>query len=259
MPGPGRTGAGRPGAERGRAGRARGGAIGGPRGVLEAGRAAGPGRGRRAVAAGGLGGRRPAVAAPLQVPMVPYKLPQYDQWVWVDLWNALYRERIVILGKPVDDQYANVLIGTMLYLDSLDDRDVNMYINTKGGDIVPCLALHDTARHMKNDMCTVGIGACLGMMAYLLSVGEKGKRYSMVNTLLMLHLPSGMAQGQASDIWNETREVLRVRRYMVDTLSRASGQDSDKLYEDLMRNKYFTAQEAKDYGLIDHVLRPNQS
>jgi len=190
------------------------------------------------------------------VPMVPYKLPGWNDYVFVDLWNALYRERVIVLGRPVDDNFANVLIGTMLYLDTLDDRELSMYINTQGGDLVPCLAIHDTARHMENDLVTVGMGGCLGMAGYLLAVGEPGKRYCLANTVIMLHLPSGVAQGQASDIWNETREVLRVRKYMVDTLSKATGQSPEKLNDELMRNRYFEARDAKEYGIIDQVIRP---
>jgi len=196
---------------------------------------------------------------PVGVPKVPYRTPQEGSWQWVDLWNCLYRERIIFVGTGVTEDLGNQLVGTMLYLDSVSDKDMQIYINTcQGGEVVPSLALYDTMRHLKSDVGTVSFGGAMGMAAFLLCSGTKGKRVALAHTRLMMHLPSGAARGTSTDMWNETRELIRIRGYMVKCLQQQTGQTEEKLVEDLSRNKYFTPESAQEYGIIDQVLRPRR-
>lgn len=174
----------------------------------------------------------------------------------MDLWNCLYRERIIFLSKPVDEELGNQLVATMLYLDSENKKDMQLYINCSGGEVVPALAIHDTMKHINSDVATVGFGACLGMTGFLMAVGKRGKRYMLPNTTMMIHHPSGVARGKATDIQNEAKELLRVRNYVNTVLSTATGQPLEKVQTDFNRNKYFSAKTAQEYGLIDRILKP---
>ncbi|GMH33991.1 hypothetical protein BSKO_01825 [Bryopsis sp. KO-2023] len=200
--------------------------------------------------------RRVTTMMPIGVPRVPYRTPKENSWQWVDIWNCLYRERIIFVGKAVDDEMGNQLVATMLYLDSENKNDLTFYINCSGGEVVPSLAIHDCMRHIESSCSTVGFGGCMGMSGFLLAVGKKGKRYVMPNTRIMLHHPSGAARGQASDIHNEAKELLYIRDYTTAVLSECTGQPYDKVYKDFGRNKYFNAQEAIEYGVVDQVIRP---
>ena len=196
---------------------------------------------------------------PIGVPRVPYRTPREGGWQWVDIWNCLYRERIIFLSKPVDEELGNQLVATMLYLDSENKKDMNLYINCSGGEVVPCLAINDTMKHVKSDVGTVGFGGCMGMSGFLLAVGARGKRNVLQNTHVMIHHPSGAARGQASDIQREARELLRIRDYMDTILANATGQPFEKVAQDFSRNKYFDAQEALEYGVVDQVIKPARS
>eukprot|EP00193_Tetraselmis_chui_P002850 CAMPEP_0177769586 /NCGR_PEP_ID=MMETSP0491_2-20121128/10410_1 /TAXON_ID=63592 /ORGANISM="Tetraselmis chuii, Strain PLY429" /LENGTH=270 /DNA_ID=CAMNT_0019286623 /DNA_START=128 /DNA_END=940 /DNA_ORIENTATION=+ len=193
---------------------------------------------------------------PIGVPRVPYRSQKEGGWQWVDIWNCLYRERIIFLTKPLDEELGNQLVGTMLYLDSENKKDMQLYINCAGGEVVPSLALHDTMRHIGSDVATVGFGGAMGMSGFLLAVGNKGKRYALPNTRIMMHHPSGAARGQATDIQNEARELMRVRDYVNSILSQATGKTSDRIARDFNRNCWFNTKEAQEYGLIDTVIRP---
>lgn len=203
--------------------------------------------------------RRLVTKMPVAVPRVPYRTPQEGNWQWVDLWNCLYRERILFVGQGVTEELGNQLVGTLLYLDSVSQKDLQMYINTcEGGSLVPSLALYDTMRHLKSDIVTVGFGGVMGMAAFLMCSGTKGKRLSLAHTRIMMHLPSGAARGSSTDMWNETRELLRIRGYMLKCLEQQTGKTKEKLLEDFSRNTYFTPETAVEYGLIDQVLRPRR-
>lgn len=193
---------------------------------------------------------------PVGVPRVPYRTPKEGSWQWVDIWNCLYRERIIFLSNAVDDELGNQLVATMLYLDSENKKDLNLYINCSGGEVVPCLALQDTMRHIKSDVGTVGFGGCMGMSGFLLAMGARNKRTVLSNTRIMVHHPSGAARGQADDINREAKELLRIRDYMDGLLAEATGQSFERIAKDFSRDKFFDAQEAKDYGLIDNVVLP---
>mmetsp|Transcript_1375 Transcript_1375/g.4480 ORF Transcript_1375/g.4480 Transcript_1375/m.4480 type:complete len:270 (-) Transcript_1375:25-834(-) len=193
---------------------------------------------------------------PIGVPRVPYRTPKESSWQWVDIWNCLYRERIIFLSKPVDEELGNQLVATMLYLDSEDQKPLNLYINCSGGQVVPCLAIHDTMRHIRSPVGTVGFGGCMGMSGFLLAVGERGRRNVLQNTHVMIHHPSGTARGQASDMNREAQELLRIRDYMDMILASSTGQPYDKVAYDFSRNKYFDAQEALEYGVVDNIVKP---
>jgi len=208
----------------------------------------------RLAAVGRVGARH--TAAPLAVPLVPYRSQKEGSWLWVDLWNCLYRDRIVFLSKAVDDELGNQLVATLLYLNSEDKKSpVSLYLNGSGGDVVPILALHDTVRHVDCPVGTVGFGGCMGMMGFLLAMGDKGRRYVLPNTRVMLHHPSGDARGQAADIHRESRELLKQRDYMTALLAEQTGNDYDKIRYDLERNLYMSAEDARDYGVIDQIVR----
>jgi len=193
---------------------------------------------------------------PVGVPRVPFRSKKAGGWQWVDIWNCLYRERIIFVGQGIDDELGNQLVGTMLYLDSENHKDMRLYINTTGGDLVPSLAIHDTMKHVQSEVATVGFGACMGMPGFLLATGQKGKRYVLPNTCIMLHHPSGGARGQASDLHHEARELMRLRTYVNTVLANATGQPVEKVQFDFNRNKYFSADAALEYGVIDRIIQP---
>jgi ATP-dependent Clp protease protease subunit len=203
--------------------------------------------------------RRSVTMMPIGVPRVPYRTPAENSWQWVDIWNCLYRERIIFISAAINEELGNQLIGTMLFLDSVNVKDVNLYINSMGGDVVPTLALHDTMKHMRSDVGTVGFGGAQAMAGFLLAVGKKGKRCVLPNTHIMLHQPSGAARGQASDINNEARELLRLRAYLSSTLAASTGKSPEQTAKDLSRDKYFTPDQAVEYGLIDRVIYPRRN
>mmetsp|Transcript_35494 Transcript_35494/g.88729 ORF Transcript_35494/g.88729 Transcript_35494/m.88729 type:complete len:287 (-) Transcript_35494:377-1237(-) len=204
----------------------------------------------------GSGSRRTTTMMPIGVPRVPYKTPNENTWQWVDIWNCLYRERIVWVGQIIDEELGNQLVATMLYLDSCDrsGKDIYLYLNTEGGDIVPTMAILDTMKHINSDVGCVAFGSARAMGGMLLACGAKGKRAALPNTCIMLHHPSGVARGQASDIANEGRELLKIRTKINSMLSEATGKDPAEIGENIRRDCHFTAESARDYGIIDKVL-----
>lgn len=214
---------------------------------------------RAAVSAAGRGGsgnRSTATMMPIGVPRVPYKTPNENSWQWVDIWNCLYRERIVWVGQIIDEELGNQLVATMLYLDSVDrsGKDIYLYLNTEGGDIVPTMAILDTMKHITSDVGCVAFGSARAMGGMLLACGAKGKRAALPNTCVMLHHPAGAARGQASDIANEGRELLKIRTKIDSMLSEATGKSPEVIHENIRRDFHMTAEKALDYGVIDKVL-----
>ena len=208
------------------------------------------------VGAGGRGARSVATMMPIGVPRVPYKTPNENSWQWVDIWNCLYRERIVWIGQTIDEELGNQLVATMLYLDSVDKsgKDIYLYINTEGGEIVPTMAILDTMKHIKSDVGCVAFGSARAMGGMLLACGAKGKRAALPNTCVMLHHPAGAARGQASDINNEGRELLKIRTKINEMVAQATGKTPERVHEDIRRDFHLTAEKALDYGVIDKVL-----
>ena len=204
----------------------------------------------------GRGARSVATMMPIGVPRVPYKTPNENSWQWVDIWNCLYRERIVWIGQTIDEELGNQLVATMLYLDSVDKsgKDIYLYINTEGGEIVPTMAILDTMKHIKSDVGCVAFGSARAMGGMLLACGTKGKRAALPNTCVMLHHPAGAARGQASDINNEGRELLKIRTKINEMVAQATGKTPERVHEDIRRDFHLTAEKALDYGVIDKVL-----
>jgi ATP-dependent Clp protease protease subunit len=207
-------------------------------------------------AGNGRGARSVATMMPIGVPRVPYKTPNENSWQWVDIWNCLYRERIVWIGQTIDEELGNQLVATMLYLDSVDKsgKDIYLYINTEGGDIVPTMAILDTMKHIKSDVGCVAFGSARAMGGMLLACGTKGKRAALPNTCVMLHHPAGAARGQASDINNEGRELLKIRAKINQMVADATGKSVEQVHNDIRRDFHLTAEKALDYGVVDKVL-----
>jgi len=172
-----------------------------------------------------------------------------------DLYSRLLKERIIFIGTPIDDQVANSIVAQLLYLQSEDaSKDINMYINSPGGSIYAGLAIYDTMQWLRPEISTVCMGMAMSMGAVLLVAGEKGKRYTLPNSTMLIHQPLGGAEGQAADIEITAREILRLRRSIYEILSRHSGQTMERIMQDSDRNYYLTAHQAVEYGLVDDVL-----
>ena len=192
---------------------------------------------------------------PIGVPKVPYRMPGEPYSQWIDIYNRLYRERIIFLGRDVDDEIANQIIAVMLYLDSEDPgKDISLYINSPGGMVTSGMAIYDTMQHIKSDVVTICVGLAASMGSFLLAAGTKGKRLALPHSRIMIHQPSGGTRGQASDIEIEAREILRIRGQLNQIYARNTGQPLEKIEKDMDRDFFMSAEEAKAYGLIDHVV-----
>jgi ATP-dependent Clp protease, protease subunit len=172
-----------------------------------------------------------------------------------DIYSRMLKERVVFLVGPVEDHMANLVVAQLLFLESENpDKDIHLYINSPGGAVNAGLAIYDTMQFIKPDVSTVCIGQAASMGAVLLAAGEKGKRYSLPNSRVMIHQPLGGARGQATDIEIQAREIKRTKDLLTDMLVEATGQPRDKLATDIERDFFLSAKEAKDYGLIDEVI-----
>jgi ATP-dependent Clp endopeptidase proteolytic subunit ClpP len=190
---------------------------------------------------------------------VAYRVPGSEYADWVDLYNRLFRERILFLGGQINDEIANQMIGIMLYLDSEDNtKPVYMYINSPGGSVTSGFAMFDTIRHIKSDVSTINVGLAASMASFLLVGGTKGKRLALPHSRVMIHQPQGKMQGQASDIQVEAEHVLSIRERMIGYYSTLSGQPREKVALDMDRDKYMSAQQALEYGIIDRVIKPQE-
>lgn len=172
-----------------------------------------------------------------------------------DIYSRLLKDRIIILGTPIYDEMANVIIAQLLFLESEDpDKDVHLYLNTPGGSVTAILAIYDAIQHIRPDVRTYCIGQCASSAAWLLAAGEAGKRYALPNSRIMIHQPLGGATGQATDINIQALEIINLKKRMCALLSRHTGQDQDKIYKDIDRDFYMTAEQAKEYGIVDEVV-----
>ncbi|MEW5848323.1 MAG: ATP-dependent Clp endopeptidase proteolytic subunit ClpP [Myxococcota bacterium] len=172
-----------------------------------------------------------------------------------DIWSRLLKDRIIFLGLPIDDGIANVVVAQLLFLESEDpDRDITMYINSPGGVISAGLAIYDTMQYVRPDVSTVCVGMAASMGALLLTAGTKGKRYALPNSRIMIHQPLGGGEGQASDLEIQAREILKMKELTTDILARHTGQPRERIIEDTDRDRFLSAIQAKEYGLVDHVV-----
>jgi ATP-dependent Clp protease, protease subunit len=177
-----------------------------------------------------------------------------------DIYSRLLRERIVFLGQQVDDEIANLVVAQLLYLEADDpDKDIYLYINSPGGSVSAGMGMFDTMNQIKPDVCTICIGLAASMGAFLLSAGAKGKRMSLPNSRIMIHQPLGGAQGQATDIEIQAKEILYLKGKLNQHLADHTGQPLSKIEEDTERDFFMSAEESKDYGLIDRVINRKPS
>lgn len=178
-----------------------------------------------------------------------------------DIYSRLLRERVIFLTGPVEDNMANLIVAQMLFLEAENpDKDIHLYINSPGGSVSAGLAMFDTMNFIKPDVSTICMGGAYSMGSFLLAAGEKGKRYALANSRVMIHQPSGGAQGQASDIEINAREILKIRDRLNRILAERTGQPLEKIEKDVERDYWLDAHEAKEYGLVDEVLerRPEE-
>ncbi|MGK7891019.1 MAG: ATP-dependent Clp endopeptidase proteolytic subunit ClpP [Leptolyngbyaceae cyanobacterium] len=172
-----------------------------------------------------------------------------------DIYSRLLRERIVFLGQAIDADLANLVVAQMLFLEAEDpEQDIYVYINSPGGSVSAGMGIFDTMNHIKPDVCTICVGLAASMGAFLLSAGAKGKRMSLPNSRIMIHQPLGGAQGQASDIEIQAKEILYLKQQLNQHLADHTGQPLEKIEEDTERDFFMSAQEAVDYGLVDQVI-----
>ena len=193
---------------------------------------------------------------PIGTPSVPYRLPgsQYERYV--DIYTRLAVERILFLGQGVDDVIANNIVAQMLYLDSDDNsKPIYLYINSPGGSVSAGLMMYDTMKYLKSDVVTICVGLAASMGAFLLAAGTKGKRVALPNSRIMIHQPlGGTSQRQASDIEIEANEILRMKDMLNRSMADMTGQTFEKIEKDTDRDYFLSAEEAKNYGLIDRVI-----
>ncbi len=172
-----------------------------------------------------------------------------------DIYSRLLKDRIIMLGSPIDDNVANSIVAQLLFLAAEDpDKDISLYINSPGGSITAGMAIYDTMQHIKPDVSTICIGLAASMGSFLLMAGAKGKRYALPNSEIMIHQPLGGTQGQASDIEIHAKRILRLREKLNRIYAERTGQSLEVIERDTDRDKFLTAEEAKEYGLIDEVL-----
>jgi ATP-dependent Clp protease protease subunit len=175
-----------------------------------------------------------------------------------DIYSRLLKDRIVFLGGSIDDQVANLIIAQLLFLEAEDpDKDIHLYINSPGGVVTSGMAIYDTMRYIKAPVSTICVGQAASMAALLLAAGENGKRYSLVNSRIMIHQPLGGFQGQATDIHIHAQEILRMKETLNRMLADHSGQAYEKVAADTERDYFMSGEEAKSYGIIDDIISRN--
>lgn len=171
-----------------------------------------------------------------------------------DIYSRLLKDRIVLLCGEIDDNTSNIIIGELLYLDSLNHNDISLYINSPGGSVTAGMAIYDTMNFIKSDVSTICIGMCASMAAFLLSSGEKGKRYALPNSEVMIHQPLGGANGQATDIQIAAEHILKVKEKLNKILASNTNKDIKIIEKDTDRDNYMSSIDALNYGIIDKIL-----
>jgi len=172
-----------------------------------------------------------------------------------DIYSRLLKDRIIFLGAPIDDIFANLVIAQLLFLEAEDpEKDINLYINTPGGSVTAGLGIYDTMQYVKPPINTICLGQAASMGAFLLTAGTKGKRFALPNARVMIHQPMGGFQGQATEIDIHAREILKIRERLNEIMAKHTGQPLEKISQDTERDYFMSAEEAKRYGLIDEVI-----
>lgn len=172
-----------------------------------------------------------------------------------DIYSRLLKDRIIFLGAPIDDVFANLVIAQLLFLEAEDpEKDINLYVNSPGGSVTAGLGIYDTMQYVKPPINTICLGQAASMGAFLLTAGTKGKRFALPNARVMIHQPMGGFQGQATEIDIHAREILKIRERLNEIMAKHTGQPLDKISQDTERDYFMSAEEAKRYGLIDEVI-----
>ena len=171
-----------------------------------------------------------------------------------DIYSRLLKDRIIIINGEIDNNMANSVVAQLLYLDSLNNDDINMYINSPGGSVTDGMAIYDTMNYINSDVSTIGIGICASMAAFLLSSGKKGKRYLLPNSEVMIHQPLGGVQGQATEIKIAAEHILKTKDKLNKILSLNTGKDLEIIEKDTDRDNFMSTKEALEYGIVDEIL-----
>jgi ATP-dependent Clp protease protease subunit len=172
-----------------------------------------------------------------------------------DIYSRLLKDRIIFLGAPIDDIFANLIIAQLLFLEAEDpEKDINLYVNSPGGSVTAGLGIYDTMQYVKPPINTICLGQAASMGAFLLTAGTKGKRFALPNARIMIHQPMGGFQGQATEIDIHAREILKIRERLNEIMAKHTGQPLEKIAQDTERDYFLSAEEAKRYGLIDEVI-----
>ncbi|HBV22992.1 MULTISPECIES: ATP-dependent Clp endopeptidase proteolytic subunit ClpP [Jeotgalicoccus] len=176
-----------------------------------------------------------------------------------DIYSRLLKDRIIMIGSAIDDNVANSVVSQLLFLQAQDsEKDIYLYINSPGGSVTAGMAIYDTIQHIKPDVQTISLGLAASMGSFLLTAGAKGKRYALPNAEIMIHQPLGGAQGQATEIEIAAKHILKTREKLNQILADRTGQPLEKIEKDTDRDNFMTAEQAKEYGLIDHVMEPEK-
>ena len=189
-------------------------------------------------------------------PLIPMVIEQTSRGERAfDIYSRLLNERIIFLGTPIDDQIANLIIAQLIHLESEDpEKDIQIYINSPGGQVYSGLAIYDTMQYVKPDIQTTCIGIAMSMGAVILAGGAKGKRVALPNAKILIHQVSGGFQGQATDIEIQARETINLKRRLEEILAEHTGKPTEQVAKDMERDYFLTSQEAQDYGIIDNVI-----
>lgn len=192
---------------------------------------------------------------------IPYVIEQNERGERAyDIYSRLLKDRIIVLGTPIDDHVANAIVAQLLFLESEDpDKDINIYVNSPGGSVTAGLAIYDTMQLVKPDIATICVGQAASMGAILLTAGTAGKRYALPHSRIMIHQPLGGAQGQAVDIDIQAKEILRIKAMMNEILRKHTGQSLEKIEQDTDRDYFLSGEQAVEYGIIDKVVHDKSS
>ncbi|WP_204138743.1 ATP-dependent Clp protease proteolytic subunit [Halomicronema sp. CCY15110] len=192
---------------------------------------------------------------PIGVPSVAYRMPGSPYEQWINIYERLFRERIIFLSEEVNDNIANAIVAYLLYLDSDDNsKPIYLYINSPGGSVTAGMAIYDTMQHIKSEVITICVGLAASMGAFLLAAGAPGKRLALPHARIMIHQPLGGARGQATDIEIEAKEVVRIKHTLNEMLAKHTGRTLEEIERDTDRDNFMSAQAAMEYGLIDRVI-----
>jgi ATP-dependent Clp protease, protease subunit len=194
------------------------------------------------------------------MPLVPMVIEQSARGERsFDIYSRLLNERIIFIGTPIDDQVANLVVAQLLHLESEDpDKDISLYINSPGGVVYAGLAVYDTMQFVKPDVQTICFGVAMSMGSLLLTGGAPGKRMALPNSRILIHQPSGGFEGQSADIEIHAREILELREHVDQIYARHTGQTPEQVHDDMDRDRYFTGEQAQEYGLIDRVISSHE-